>query len=1450
MSDIFLSYKHAQRQEARQLAATLAGRGWTVWWDWNIPSGANWQAELDAQLLAAGCVLVLWSAESVQSEWVQYEARFGLREGKLIQARLDMVQPSAEFALLQAVDLAGWDYAQPFHAGFDKLRAAIRDMLLRRSPPAVRLYDQWVDTPSEAGDLLSRATQPAAGTSLHHSRPSPVMLLPPPLPDLLDRADERAAIQSTLHKRSGVSLAGESGSGKSALLYHLGHLDHTERFHDGVVYLQGAALGEGDLAQAVHEAFFDIAPGSRPSTVEVRRHLADKTALLMIDDAALSPPALDTLGAIAPNSAWVFASELLSASANRRPIALKGLPTDDAIRLFERALWRPLTSDEHPTVARIVEAVQGHPARIEQAAGVAATQGIQAALATIGKLPHSAEQDERSRRVLAALACCGAVPLEAEMCAVLAQVDNVNEVLARLMKCGLVQSEPPGFRLTAGLAASIEAIPEYQHCRERATEVYRQFAVHERGTPRRVARLAAAMAAQMAWAAEHGRSDEALELARSIDSPLAGANRWDAWHDMLSQAHDIASRSGNLVAAGWAQHQLGTRALMLGDKTKARYHLGKARSLRRGSGDGAGLDASNANFSYLRWSRLAVLLATLGGAGLATLGAIPAVQYLLRPVPLVTPSSVDFMTQDVRAAPSERVIEIGNSGRGALHVVDARLEGSNAKSFTLSSTCNDVKVRPNTTCRLVVQFKPESTGPQSASVTISAHDVKAALSVSLRGVGTAAPVARLSAASIDFGQVELGKNANRSVTLSNTGSAPLAVAATAIEGDNTFNIVRDGCKGKNLPSDATCAVDLRFTPREPGTVRARLKLSDNADGSPRWVALAGTGHATPRINLDPASVNFGSQEVGTQSAARRLRVRNSGNIEVEVKGAALQGSAAFRIQNNCANTKLAVGAACDVEVQFAPTAIEASTGRVAIANSVGGPLIADLSGNGFGQPRIEVGPGQINFGVLKPGSPSRRERVSIASTGSDSLILQAPQIDGDKRFAILGNNCPGKLAPKARCEIEIGATATGPDKLAARLVLPHNAGGPSYVALTAVIDVPVLPLGILDFSATPSLLKQAGEVRLCFRAPNAENAEITPGAIQPTTPTGGCVLRRVAATTTFRLTVKRTGASDQRREVTVQVEPTVPTAAPAILRFEARPRQLTQPGATQLCFEAQNADAAEITPGGPQPASPNSGCVQRRVSATTAFSLTVRRAGAANLTRSVQVEVTQNEKPLPLEIQGFSATPQVLKQAGDVQLCFKASNAESAEIVPGTPQPATPTGTCVVRRVATTTTFRLTVKRMGASDQRRELSVQVEPALPPASPEILRFDANPRQLMQRGTTQLCFEGRNADAANITPGEPQPTSPRGGCVQRDVAGTTTFTLTLKRAGAANQTRSLAVDVRPRIEQAEVVGWCCKQGSCCKQGQLSRATASSCQPKPPARWFASESQAQKACEVSVP
>ncbi|MEO6271681.1 MAG: toll/interleukin-1 receptor domain-containing protein [Rhodoferax sp.] len=109
MADIFLSYNEKDRPRVRQLAQALERAGWSVWWDRRVPAGLTWRSLLEQELQAMRCMLVLWSANSVKSEWVCEEATEGRLLGRLIPVFIERVRPPAGFREVQAADLVDWD---------------------------------------------------------------------------------------------------------------------------------------------------------------------------------------------------------------------------------------------------------------------------------------------------------------------------------------------------------------------------------------------------------------------------------------------------------------------------------------------------------------------------------------------------------------------------------------------------------------------------------------------------------------------------------------------------------------------------------------------------------------------------------------------------------------------------------------------------------------------------------------------------------------------------------------------------------------------------------------------------------------------------------------------------------------------------------------------------------------------------------------------------------------------------------------------------------------------------------------------------------------------------------------------------------------------------------------------------------------------------------------------
>ena len=105
---LFLSYAHADESDARRLAAALQNAGYTVWWDAMVEGGAAFSKSITDALDTADAVLVLWSARSIESDWVRDEAAEGRDRHRLVPLSLDGSPPPLGFRQYQTIDLSHW----------------------------------------------------------------------------------------------------------------------------------------------------------------------------------------------------------------------------------------------------------------------------------------------------------------------------------------------------------------------------------------------------------------------------------------------------------------------------------------------------------------------------------------------------------------------------------------------------------------------------------------------------------------------------------------------------------------------------------------------------------------------------------------------------------------------------------------------------------------------------------------------------------------------------------------------------------------------------------------------------------------------------------------------------------------------------------------------------------------------------------------------------------------------------------------------------------------------------------------------------------------------------------------------------------------------------------------------------------------------------------------------
>lgn len=106
--DIFVSYARSDRERVAPLVKFLESQGWRVWWDPAVQPGERFDRVIQTALDAARVVLVVWSRDSVQRDWVLNEAEEGKRRGILVPVRIDPVEIPLGFRRVQAADLVGW----------------------------------------------------------------------------------------------------------------------------------------------------------------------------------------------------------------------------------------------------------------------------------------------------------------------------------------------------------------------------------------------------------------------------------------------------------------------------------------------------------------------------------------------------------------------------------------------------------------------------------------------------------------------------------------------------------------------------------------------------------------------------------------------------------------------------------------------------------------------------------------------------------------------------------------------------------------------------------------------------------------------------------------------------------------------------------------------------------------------------------------------------------------------------------------------------------------------------------------------------------------------------------------------------------------------------------------------------------------------------------------------
>jgi PGF-CTERM protein len=202
----------------------------------------------------------------------------------------------------------------------------------------------------------------------------------------------------------------------------------------------------------------------------------------------------------------------------------------------------------------------------------------------------------------------------------------------------------------------------------------------------------------------------------------------------------------------------------------------------------------------------------------------------------------------------------------------------------------------------------------------------------------------------DFGNVTVGNDTDRYVSVSNVGTETLYVFDTSITGPDPTGFTVLSVSQTTIHPGDTATVRIRYEPVASGSSTATFEIGTNdPDEATATATLTGTGVGSPEVDVFPESVSFGDVNVGA-NVTTIVTVSNLGDSDLWFDGAQLTGSdaAVYHLIGGSGTTTIAAGDAHNVTVRFEPTTTGPTSATLELSTDDAdeSTVSVALSGNG------------------------------------------------------------------------------------------------------------------------------------------------------------------------------------------------------------------------------------------------------------------------------------------------------------------------------------------------------------------------------------------------------------------------------------------------------------------------------------------------------------------------
>jgi hypothetical protein len=213
-------------------------------------------------------------------------------------------------------------------------------------------------------------------------------------------------------------------------------------------------------------------------------------------------------------------------------------------------------------------------------------------------------------------------------------------------------------------------------------------------------------------------------------------------------------------------------------------------------------------------------------------------EVLLQTVASVVPNSLSYPMQLIGTKSAQQTVVFTNERPSALKINGIRVTGTTDHEFVQTNNCG-TSLAANSSCQIQVFFTPKTAGAKSATLEVAYQGTGGPQTVPLTGTASAV---KLNPTTINFGNQKVGTTSPpKQATVTNLGTAALAISSILVAGGDTQNFSQSNDCGSSLAAGASCTITVRFTPNAKRQFSSGVEVNDSDPTSPNWVFLNGTG---------------------------------------------------------------------------------------------------------------------------------------------------------------------------------------------------------------------------------------------------------------------------------------------------------------------------------------------------------------------------------------------------------------------------------------------------------------------------------------------------------------------------------------------------------------------------------------------------------------------------------